>query len=306
VTVAVIADAGPQVGLGHLARGSAIAAALRARGVEVTCHGLGAEEALTLDDLRWEPLADVAAATAAPPSAVVLDSYRPGDAWPQAGAPLVAFADGAAVRPGTALAVTIGPRPAGAPVLAGLEYAPLRRAFWGLPRARAREAVERVLVSTGGGDVGDAAARATAAVRRALPDATVALVRGPQSRNPAPEGVELVVGAVSLRDELERADLLVAAAGQTALEAAAVGLPAVLCALVDNQRANAAALRDAGAAVVVDGLGPGLDRALRALDAAVLAELSARAQAAVDGYGALRIAYAVERLARGATLGAAS
>jgi UDP-2,4-diacetamido-2,4,6-trideoxy-beta-L-altropyranose hydrolase len=305
VTVAVVADAGPDVGLGHLARGSAVAAALTARGVEVACHGLGAEEALALDGLCWEPLADVAAVAA---DAVVLDSYRLDDAGPLAGVPLVAFADGASVRPGTALAVTIGPRPPGAAVLAGLEYAPLRRAFWGLPRAREREAVERVLVSTGGGDVGDAAARATAAVRRALPDATVALVRGPQSRAPAPDGAELVVGAGSLLEELERADVLVAAAGQTALEAAAAGVPSVVVPLVDNQRANAEALRAAGAAVVVEEPDGELERALAALagDAAARAGLSARAQAAVDGYGALRIAFAVERLARRATLGAAS
>jgi UDP-N-acetylglucosamine:LPS N-acetylglucosamine transferase len=78
---------------------------------------------------------------------------------------------------------------------------------------------------------------------------------------------------------------------------------------VDNQCANADALRSAGAAVVVDGPGPELERALAALaaDPSARSELSARAQAAVDGYGALRIAFAVERLAAAyrATLGAA-
>jgi spore coat polysaccharide biosynthesis predicted glycosyltransferase SpsG len=307
--VALVADAGEDVGLGHLARGSAIAAALAARGVAVACHGLGAEAALTLDGVRWEPLADVAAVAAARPAAVVLDSYRLDDAGALAAAPLVAFVDGPEAPDATALALTTGPPPPGPAALAGLAYAPLRRAFWGLPRAHPRASVERVLVSTGGGDVGDAAARATAAVRRALPDATVALVRGPQAREPAPEGVELVVGATSLLEELERADLLVAAAGQTSLEAAAVGTPSVVAPVVENQRANAAALRAAGAAVVVEELNRELEHTLVALagDAGARADLSERAQAAVDGYGALRIAFAVERLAaaRQATLGAA-
>jgi UDP-N-acetylglucosamine:LPS N-acetylglucosamine transferase len=148
--------------------------------------------------------------------------------------------------------------------------------------------------------VGDAAARLAAAARGAAPHATIALVRGPQATSPLPPGVEAVAGAASLAAELARADLVVCGAGQTALEAAATGAPAVVVPLAENQHHNAAALRAADAARVADRI-EDVAAAVAELigDAAARAALGARAQRAVDGYGAFRIAWAVERLARG-------
>ena len=295
--VAVVADAGPRAGLGHLARCSAVAAALAARGTAVRAYALGAPEPVTLDGVAWTPVASARAAAAG--DAVVLDSYSATAADLDTGAPVAVFSDGRPPGAARLLIATADDGAVGAAGLVGLAYAPLRRAFWGLPPARPREHVERVLVATGGGDVGAAAHALVDAAHSGAPGAVVALVRGPLATGDPPDGVELVTGATSLAAELLRADLVVCSAGQTALEAAAAGAPSVVVALVDNQRRNATALDGAGAAVVV----PVEDAAGAAGRLAAAREeraaLSARAQRAVDGYGAFRIAYAVERLARG-------
>ena len=307
-SVALAADASASAGLGHLARSSALACALSARGVAVRCHALGAGGPITFDDVVWEPCRDLESIAAAAPAALVLDSYAVGaDAAAEVvRAPVVVFYDGRAAPTRAALIIASGPPPepmdparGSAEVLTGLAHAPLRRAFWGLPRRIPREPVARVLVTTGGGDVANAAAQWAAAAGLALPGATVALVRGPHARSAPPAGVELVEGARSLLGELQRADLVVSAAGQTALEAAAVGVPTIALPLVANQRGNAAALAQARAALVVDPAeGELCDRvAALAADHLERCALSARAQERVDGYGALRIAYAVERLA---------
>jgi spore coat polysaccharide biosynthesis predicted glycosyltransferase SpsG len=180
---------------------------------------------------------------------------------------------------------------AGATVLSGLSYAPLRPPFWGLPPRAVRPALERVLVTTGGGALQAAGVAIAAALKRARPDLAVALVRGPYATFDAPDGVELVDAPPSLLPALLAADVVFTAAGQTALESAATGAATVAVALVDNQRRNARALAEAGAARIVD---PGAEvQALEALDRAALAE---RGQRAVDGYGALRIAYRLAAL----------
>jgi spore coat polysaccharide biosynthesis predicted glycosyltransferase SpsG len=276
--ISVIADGGPAHGLGHLARSSAVAAALQARGLLVRAYANGATEPRTFDGITWEPLTD------APGGAVVLDSYT---LDPSDFAPLAYFHDGQADIPGTVkVVIASGPEREG--WLGGLRHAPLRAAYWGLPRRRVRERVQRVLVTTGGGVLQPPGLRLAAAVRDALPDASVALVRGPLADFEPPPGVALVNAPTSLLGELLAADVVVSAAGQTALEAVATGAATVAVALVENQRANARALTAAGAALVVgeDEVGEavmGLDREL----------LARRGQAAVDGFGALRIAFQI-------------
>jgi spore coat polysaccharide biosynthesis predicted glycosyltransferase SpsG len=126
----------------------------------------------------------------------------------------------------------------------------------------------------------------------------VALVVGPYEQPEAPPGVELVVAPPSLRSELMQADLVISAAGQTMLEAVAVGTPCVALPLFDNQRRNAMLLEKRGAVLVVDSSGVALGRVVTDLaeDAARRREMARRSQEAVDGYGAHRIAFEIERL----------
>lgn len=298
--VALVADAGERVGLGHVARCSAIAAGLRARGGQVSCHAFGAAAELSVDGIEWQP-------TEAPPGGarvLVLDTYTmPADEVSELAErfELVCVHDVGAPPPGARLAVSVGgvEAPPGGEALCGLAYAPLRAPFWGLPARAPSERVSRILVTTGGGALPDAAMSAAATVREAVPRETAVRVVAPAGSGAAlPAGVVPVAPQPSLLDELLGADLVVSAGGQTALEAAATGAPCVALPLVENQRGNARALEAAGAALVPanDELGKAV--AGLAGSAEARARLTRRAQAAVDGYGALRIAFRIERLAR--------
>jgi spore coat polysaccharide biosynthesis predicted glycosyltransferase SpsG len=293
VLLAVIADGAPDAGLGHLARSSAIAEASRSRGLEVRAYAYGALAPSTFDGIEWVPFES-------PPEAdvVVLDTYTmPAGtraALATAG-PLAVVHDEGEIPPGTALVIAMEPAPAaGAVLLGGLRHAPLRSPFWGLPERRVRERVQRVLVTTGGGVLRDAGIVLARDVKRALPAASVALVRAPRARFEPPPGVELVDAPSSLLSELLAADVVVTAAGQTALEAVATGAATIALPLVGNQRANAAALGAAGAALIIEPEVVGA--AVASLDRRRREALARAGQHAVDGYGALRIAFRVAAL----------
>jgi spore coat polysaccharide biosynthesis predicted glycosyltransferase SpsG len=282
--IAMVADGGPRVGLGHLARSSAVAVGLQVRGVEVRAYAYGADAPRTVDGIEWVPY------ERRPAGPIVLDSYT----LPAAElAPLAVFHDEGEL-PDAALVIKSGAAVPDPHVLAGLRHAPLRAPYWGLPERTVRESVQRVLVTTGGGALVAAGVQLAAVARDALPGASVALVRGPLADFEPPSGVEVVHAPASLLDELRAADVVVSAAGQTALEAAATGVATVALALAHNQRPQANALADAGAAVVCEPEQVG--DTLRALDAARRAALAEAGQRAVDGFGALRIAFRIAEL----------
>ena len=91
-------------------------------------------------------------------------------------------------------------------------------------------------------------------------DATVEVIRvvGPDTdidadaRSPARAPARRAAG---LADALAGATVYVGAAGTTAVQAACVGIPPVITAVVPNQVAQAAALADGGCAVVADAAG---------------------------------------------------
>jgi spore coat polysaccharide biosynthesis predicted glycosyltransferase SpsG len=285
-----VADAMPTAGLGHLGRSSAVVVALRSRGVTVECVGNGAVAEAVIDGVRWTP-GDLPRGTPLLVDSYVLDPAAIAD-------PCAWFDDG---RPAPEAArVLIAPsRPDdGDPRrLHGLEWSCLRPVFWGEPAVPVADAVERVLVASGGGDPGGAAARLSGAVRTALPRARVKLVVGPQSASAVPDGVEPVVAPPHLADEIRAAGMVVCLAGQTALEAACLGVPAVVVAAVDNQRPNAQRLAATGAAVAVDLDDDGtLVEAIATVagDRERRVRMSGAARAAIDGFGALRVAAAIE------------
>ena len=267
--VLVLADGGHEAGLGHVSRAAGLTAALRERGVEVDAQVLEATEHVQ----RLEA-ADV----------VVLDSYRVQPEDLSTTAPVVAFHDA-------------GDPPAGAVLVVdgtSFEHACLRPAFWNLPARQVSDAVELVVVSTGGG--GEAWADYPGHVRRAVPHATVVAVRGPYARGNPPDEVEVLDAPGSLAEVFLKADIAVVGAGQTMLEAAAAGTPTVSVVLVDNQRRQAERLAALEAVVLADP---------RSLASKVMAlssdpewryRLSAHAQAAIDGQGARRVAALVEEL----------
>jgi UDP-2,4-diacetamido-2,4,6-trideoxy-beta-L-altropyranose hydrolase len=298
----LIADAGPAAGLGHLSRTSAVAVALRSRDIDVRCLAWGADTAFEKDGLVWEPLAR----SEQPPTGAVtvLDTY---EAPAELVSSLAAQTRLALMHdrdvPAEAALVTStvgGGAPTGALRLDGLRYACLRPSFWGVAERHAPEAVRRILIATGGGDPTGAAADLAEAARSGAPGAEVAVLRGPYATGELPDGVVEVRPAPDLLGELLGSDLIITAGGQTLLEAAAAGTPAIAVVLAENQRSQAEAVAGGGAAVLADP-GPAVAAAVSELaaDRDRRAALALSGQELIDGFGALRVGFHVARLAEG-------
>ena len=138
--------------------------------------------------------------------------------------------------------------------------------------------------------------------RVARVDGTVDVVRvvGPDTDAgvpPAHAREHRLVAPLTLAGALSGATVYAGAAGTTAIQAACLGIPAVITAVVPNQEAQAAALAAGGCAVVTDATG--LARAcLQLLDDPERCDVMAvHGRALVDGRGAARVAEAVRNLA---------
>jgi spore coat polysaccharide biosynthesis predicted glycosyltransferase SpsG len=283
--VTVFADAGPEIGLGHLSRAGAVAAALRVRGHAVATMVVG-DEGVTHDGIGWTPLGDLPPPGRGP---LLVDSYRVDVAALSARRPVATFWDGTGdPPPGVDLAITLaGP--------AGPKLACLRPMFWGAIARPVAPEVGRILVTTGGGAAGGVA-ELTAIVAAAAPGVQVAAALGPYADEALPDGVVAIRTPPRMVDVLRDADLVVTAAGQTMLETLCTGTPCVATAVVGNQRAQLDVLAGAGGVRAADH--PAIGEAVAALvaDATARAQLAAAGRELVDGFGALRVAALIAEL----------
>jgi spore coat polysaccharide biosynthesis predicted glycosyltransferase SpsG len=297
--IVLAADAHEDAGTGHLSRSTALACALAARGATVRTLALGADHVVEMDGLRWDPVpaTELASQDCA---GVVIDSYDLDRALRRdlaGAAPLAEFDDAGEDVEG---ALAIGPLSVDANDarrIAGPSFACLRRATWGVRAPEPRDAIRRVLVTTGGGDPTGRAATYAATVRAALPE-DVGVVWARVGAGATPAGVEPVAPQASLTDEMLLCDLVACGGGLTMLEAAALGIPCVALALVANQRPGRDRLAAAGAVVAADddaALGAAVARLAAAYDER--RELARRAAELVDGFGAFRVAARVSTLA---------
>lgn len=197
--------------------------------------------------------------------------------------------------------------PARAMRLLGPRYALLRSEF-----ARAggaalppRTALKRLLVAFGGADpTGETEKVLRAIAAPALRGLAVDVVAG--AANPRLAAVRelaerhgaahLHVDTERMGELMERADLAIGAAGVSALERCAKGLPSLLVSVADNQRPVAEALAERGAAIYL-GSAAAVDEALIAQAVGGLAampdllqRMAARAAETCDGHGARRVA----------------
>jgi spore coat polysaccharide biosynthesis predicted glycosyltransferase SpsG/RimJ/RimL family protein N-acetyltransferase len=294
-------DSGPTVGVGHLARGLALAQAWRdtggdvaavspaaprdwvdryaREGVEVrdaddTSSG-AADDWTVLDGYRFTP-ADVRSARERAGRLLIVDDFgraasHDADAVldQNLGATAATYVD---VRPGTDL-------------LLGLRYALLRREF-ALARARAAQDGPpdgRNLVVALGGSPPAAAVE--------LVDSAVAALRALAPDLP----VERLAGAADVTEVFARARVGLSASGSTAWELCCCGVPTVLVPVADNQVPVAAAAAAAGAAVDAGWYADLTPAALAATVADLTADprrrvtMAAAASALVDGRGARRV-----------------
>jgi spore coat polysaccharide biosynthesis predicted glycosyltransferase SpsG len=297
--VSFVADAPPRTGLGHLSRCSAVALALRARGVATACYALGADTVLQRDGIEWTPLADTT-----PPAGevIVADTYVLSASELEriaGGRPLVLMHENGDLR-GATLAVDTTLEPDGHPShLFGFPYACLRPMFWGVERTSASGVVQSVLVTMGAADTAGVSASIASTLIDSAPDVTVRVVRGPHAGFDPPQGVEVLDAPASMLGPLLAADLVVCSAGQTSLEAAAAGTPAITVTTAENQAPNAELLQALGvsrsvAAGDADDLRDQLSQLLD--DADLRRNMSETGRRTVDGFGALRVAFRIAEL----------
>lgn len=319
ISVLFRADASPTLGIGHVMRCLTLADALTAAGARcrfavtaetitsVTALGAAPHDLQILS--RWDDPAELTATDAV--DWVVVDHYRLGQGYERALRPwagrVMAIDDLADRRHDCDLLLdqTVGQgseryadlAPPGARILAGAHHALLRPGF---TTGAATPDKPRLLVSLGGSDPANATAIALDAVAHSGLDLPVTVVMG--SAAPYLDHIRAKVAALpnaELRiDETDMAKLMaqctvaVGAAGTSALERCAMGLPTVLVVIADNQRFVAEGLTKAGAALAVELDTAAIATALSDLahDAPARKAMAERARALCDGGGAARLA----------------
>lgn len=196
-------------------------------------------------------------------------------------------------------------RAPGARFLLGPRYALLRAEFGGARRPRSGSILRRVLLSMGGSDPVDASGRVLRALSTlSVPPEEIVLVVG--GLNPRPDRHFQELGAslprltmlrnvASMAEVMADCDGAIAAGGATMHELAAVGLPALLVPIVENQEAGLKHVADRGWFGVLPPLAQLTDADLASglaqwlADPAGCAPNAAEAMACVDGRGADRI-----------------
>ncbi len=191
-------------------------------------------------------------------------------------------------------------------LLLGTKYALLRREFLCPCEPREISSIGRkFLVSMGGSDPDNVTRRVMGAIERvAVADLQVVIVAG--GSNPHVASIagsiansrhrcRILNNVANMQELISWADLAISAAGTACWEYCALGLPAVLVAVAENQIPNAEALHAAGAARLVAG-GSGFAIGEMAQLITHLANsvserqaLSRTARALVDGGGAGRV-----------------
>jgi UDP-2,4-diacetamido-2,4,6-trideoxy-beta-L-altropyranose hydrolase len=333
--VVLRADASRTEGSGHVMRCLTLAEALVVRGHAVHL-------AVTVDGIPW--LSDAVAATGLPvlgvlpgelsadallsiePDWVVVDSYElPAEqiSGLDTRVPVLAIVDGdlRGIRGTLYLEQNLGSDeldwdvPEGGHLLAGGQYALIRDAV--LRERRLHPWViggpPRVVAVLGGTDPLGAIVPVAAQLAELSAQIELTLVVGPEHRDEVArllagrDSVTIVAPTTGLAELLGTADLAVSAAGTSAWEICALGLPAVFIAVVDNQAGSLQRMIDHGLALGIDltAEGPaGFDRLCQLLEMLASDEptrrsLSRRASELFDGLGKQRV---VEAMEAGATL----
>ncbi len=332
--VALRCDASAAGGIGHLVRAISVADAARAAGHTVVLAGSIdsplAKRLLAEAELEVTPAPEDLEVLAAEQGAAVVhvDDYATGtdalDRVRSCGALLSSMEDGTfgrrpadVVVDSTIRAERIGrPDDGSGTVLLGISYAPMRAEVRAARERRAAESHDlgrgaRVLIVMGGTDATGAAGTLAAVCTAAEGVDHVSVIAPEHSweavRAEAGDAIELLAPSPEFLERASTADLVVSAAGTTAWELACIGVPSLLVAVVENQRAGYEA---ALAERIARGLGS--LEAVRAEPSAATAEVERavadlRAERSwtpvgrekVDGHGAERIVAAWEEALAG-------
>lgn len=306
-------DAGGSVTFAMVASTTAVVERLRGEGVELARMGGIAGSDFDLDQL-------ISLARTHRPTWVVLDGYQFDSRYQRAlrsGAlKVVLIDDNGGLGPYAAdllLNQNIHAqeslyrnREAYTKLLLGTKYALLRREFGSAsPRREFSSIGCRLLVSMGGSDPDNVTLRVMEALERvAVEKLEVVVIAGGSNPHLAPVvesaaksscSCRILTNVANMQQVISWADLAVSAAGSACWEYCALGLPAILVAVAENQVPNAEALQAVGAAKLVRGGSQFLIDDMARLIARVANSVSERqalsrtARALVDGMGAGRV-----------------
>ncbi|CAM3325251.1 UDP-2,4-diacetamido-2,4,6-trideoxy-beta-L-altropyranose hydrolase [Asticcacaulis taihuensis] len=186
-------------------------------------------------------------------------------------------------------------------LLLGADYALIRREFLEVGSAGGTA----ITIMFGGSDPTQLTARCAEAVHAALPDNDIRLIAGPANQHTddlvrlgqRSDRIQVFASPKRVADVLAGSRLVITAAGGSVGEVAAMGLPALVLVVYDNQ---AAALK-ACPFPVIDarkGLPDDLGARVKALidNPAARTEIAAKAHAVVDGFGPKRIVETMRRV----------
>ena len=314
--IVMMTETGADVGLGHLARCSAIREALAELGAQ-------AELLVSGDEGGWlqEPGAALARVQGA--DIALVDSYlAPASFYEEVArrAAVGVYLDdylrldyprGVVVNGAVGAEDLPYPFKKGTTYLLGVGYFPLRREFWDAPRVPIRERVESVLLTFGGSDAAGMTPVALQEVVRRFPQARKRVVVGQWFKDvsaiekAADSRTELIFAPApdAMRELMLASDMAVASAGQTLYELAKIGLPTLALAEAENQSNNARGWEEAGFIVcagrardpgVQDAMASGLDRLASREERE---SRGARGREAMRGAGARRLAKVLLELA---------
>ena len=320
-------EASSQIGMGHFMRCFAIAEEARGRGIEVTflLNELGAAVSARLAQIGAKGVAiDGALGSTADFMALgavgltredwlLIDSYAATEDYIalQKKAARVAVIDDLNALERFNCDMLINPAQAARPVeyerktkarlLLGADYALIRSEFLEAGSACGTA----ITIMFGGSDPTQLTARCAEAIRAALPDIDIRLIAGPANQHTDDlvrlaqnrEHIQVFASPERVADVLTGSALVITAAGGSVGEVAAMGLPALVLVVYDNQ---AAALK-ACLFPVIDaraGLPEDLGTRVRALmdDPVARADIARQAHAVVDGLGPKRIVEALRRV----------
>ncbi|MFA6316414.1 MAG: methyltransferase domain-containing protein [Elusimicrobiota bacterium] len=337
VTVLFRPDLGPAVGMGHVARCSAIAQALDPRRAKPVLlipssarlprgWGLPVWRLRADDSGPKEARETVRLLKARRPALFVADSYKFGTPYfetLQAGAPVVpvlAFDDGWKEVPEPVYGVlALGfhadteryPADLLARSAVGSRFLPLREVVTLQRRRRARAAVRRIIVTMGSGDPEHQTSRIARVLSSIEGGWRADLILGPwHGKDPAvlkaaaaDPRLRILRNPVDLPQLMAACDLAVTAGGVTSAELAFLGVPMLILATAANQVPSARRMAAQGAAIFLGDHGRATDNPIKRSILRILGDprlrrkLSTTGRAAVDGKGAGRTARFLEETA---------
>ena len=319
--VVVHANAGNDVGLGHLVRCMTLVRELLSRGVAATLRIEDDPDAVAFaHDEGVEPKTSTPATLhedllTSPGDVVVIDSYEftSEDFDRLTGTTtLVVFDELGDRRLPADLVINNNiyandiAYPTADVVCRGPDYCLLRPAFRDLPAPEHTQPPRQVLLTVGGSDLAGAFEDVLEMTARAVPaETTVKSVVGPYFETPPspPSGVTFHRVPSNMAELMWTADFAVSGGGQTLYELAACGTPPVAVTLGDDQIRNVEAFEAAGAARGVGRPAAAefesrLHNELSRLyeTKSERRQLAERCRDLVDGFGAERVANRVETL----------